>query len=66
MCNNLDIPQNSSFHHFISFNSTNHIQTDVRWCISDGITMIMQIICNNKNKKKNVLGTSVERHYFHK
>lgn len=26
----------------------------------------MQIICNNKNKKKNVLGISVERKHFHK
>lgn len=26
----------------------------------------MQIICNNKNKKKNALGISAERQHFHK
>lgn len=66
MCYNFNILQDSSFHHFISFNSIKHIESDVQWDISDVITTIMQIICNNKNKKKNILGISVESKHFHK
>lgn len=63
MCNNLDTPQNFSFHHFFSFSSANHIQNDVQWGTSDVIATIMQIICNNLSKKKNI---SIERQPFYK
>lgn len=59
MCNDSNAPQNFTFHNFFSFSSANHMQNDVQWGTSD--MTIMQIICNNTNKKKNI---SIERQHF--